>query len=269
MKFASVVLVSALFGAGGVVVKGEVQENRAQEVRLAQLDTEVRMAELERELISTQVEMARSQYQAGAVGREAILSVDVALREAAANVERLSLEREELRLGGHEPSDAMSSPLVDGRDFVGARLDLDVQVAEGHLQLVEFELARTVDLYQQDVVGRDAVVAATAQLRDVQLRLELAQERLRLRRRFLAGEVTAHDVEVRAELEEARRDVERQELVVEEARSGLMTLEEEAHLGLAGDVSLQQARLQVMRAELSLELATLRVEQLEAEGEGR
>ena len=65
MQIAALVLVSALLGAGGVVVKDEVQGARQKELLLAQVTADVRLAAAQRDLIRDRLAEAQRMHDDG------------------------------------------------------------------------------------------------------------------------------------------------------------------------------------------------------------
>ncbi len=267
MKLMAVILVSALFGAGGVVVKDQVQEGKVQEVLLAQVEMEIQLAELQVEAVRGDLDDLQRQVAGGMVEDDALVPAQAALREAVTHLNRLQLDREEIRLAGREPQDMVSAPLVRGRDFVTERLDLDVQVVEEQIHLAERDLARVQQLQAAGMIRADeASYGAAARLQQVRLRLDGLQQRRQLRRRFLAGEVTAAEATSQALVIEADADLAVQAQGVDMAQHVLQALEARAAQGLVNESDLRQARLELMRRELARKLAELKLEQIRGGG---
>lgn len=267
MKLMAVILVSALFGAGGVVVKDQVQEGKVQEVLLAQVEMEIQLAELQVEAVRGDLDDLQRQVAGGMVEDDALVPAQAALREAVTHLNRLQLDREEIRLAGREPQDMVSAPLVHGRDFVTERLDLDVQVVEEQIHLAERDLARVQQLQAAGMIRADeASYGAAARLQQVRLRLDGLQQRQQLRRRFLAGEVTAAEATSQALVIEADADLAVQAQGVDMAQHVLQALEARAAQGLVNESDLRQARLELMRRELARKLAELKLEQIRGGG---
>jgi hypothetical protein len=262
MKLASVVLVSALLGASGVVVTGEVQEGRAQQVRLARVETELRRAELELQFVRSQLEQMEEQAEAGVVGQQAVLSGRLAIRQATAHVQTLEADRDEIRLTGRDPRNDVSAPLVDGRDFVTERLRLQASVLEDRRELMEHQLRGLRELQAQGTIQADDVREGAFAVQEAQLQLDVLLERVYLRESYLSGELRAAQAEIQAELLEANRDLDFQGLAREIAVLRLHRLEEQAEAGNAHELEVERARLEVMQLELAEELIRLRLEEL-------
>lgn len=271
MKLVAVILVSAMFGAGGVVVRDEVQEGKTQEILLAQVEMEIQLAELQVQAMRSDLDDLQRQVAGGMVEDEALVGGQAAFREAAIHLNRLQLDREEIRLTGREPQDMVSAPLVHGRDFVTERLDLEAQVVEEQIHLAEWDLARVQQLHPTGTVRVDeASYSAAARLQQVRLRLDGLQQRRQLRQRFLAGEVTAVEAASQAQIIEADTELAVQGQGVDMAQRALEALDARAAQGLVPESDLRQAGLELRRRELARKLAELKLDRLRGGGgEGR
>lgn len=268
MKLASVVLVSALIGAGGMVVSDEVQENRRQELLLARVDTELRLAELQVAMVRTQLEAMEEQRALGVVGDEALLSARVALREGQSHLEALTLDREEIRITGREPGDGVDAPLVDGRDFVTERLQLRLSVREQHLELAELQLSRLRDLEDAGVIPEEQARQGVLALEEARIQRESLAGQVEIRARFLEGDLSGDAAVREAAILDANRDLRVQEMAHDFAARRLQRLEERAERGLLHPSEMERARLEVMQMELAQELVLLRLRELRGGEQG-
>jgi len=262
MKLAMLVSVSALLGAGGVVVTEEVQEARAQEVLLAKVEGNLRLAELELEMVRVQLEEVKRLYDLGSVDEEAFLSAQAQLRQAELEFVKLTLDQEEIRISGVEPRNQLSAPLVDGRDFVMERLALDESMAAERLSLAERQLARYQQLQEAGIIGSEDLADAVLSFSEAENQSMAIHARMGLRTRFLDGEVSSSEAEREVLLTEARNEVEFRTMAFERAFRQLQAVEERAEAGLLHEAKVRAARLEVVRTELELELARLRLDQL-------
>lgn len=266
MKLASVVLVSALMGAGGMAVKDEVQQSRAQEILLAQVETEIRLAELQVDAVGAQLHQIEARVEDQVEREDALLAARAAWTEATVHLERLRLDRDEIRVTGRAPDDALSAPLVDGRDFVRERLELELRVRDERLIPVQAQVARMARLRDAGIVPEQDVIQAQTGVRQATVDRDAIQERLDIRRRFVEGSVPGGEADAQAAMADAQRDLENQRLATEIVSLHLMELERRAADGLVREGDVRQARLAVMQAQLAQELAELRIQLLRSGG---
>jgi len=266
MKIVTLVLVSALFGAGGVVVKDQVQESRQQELLLAEVEGNLRLAAMEMDLLMSQYQEVEDRYQAGIVSREAILSARLALLKAETHHSRLQLDEEEIRATGRAPRDELSAPLVGGRDLVTERLELDRSVAMEELTVAQAQLSTIQERYQSGLVGEAELMEGQIPVQQAESRVEELDHRLELRRQVLDGAIAGPEAERQVELSQVRGEMDVLEQAWESAAMRLQTMEERASYGIVQESELLGARLHLLQLETRMEVLRLRLEILE-EGE--
>ena len=253
MKIAVLVLASGLVGAGGVVVKDEVQELRAQEVLLAQVESNLRMAELQLEMSRTQLEEIQRLYDLGAVEEQALLEAKVQVRQAEVAYSRLSLDQEEIRLSGKEPHNQLSAPLVAGRDFVSERLILDETLARQQLSIVENRSERFQDLVRAGVVRAEDLAEVNLASQEAEAQLSGIHQRIALRERFLDGELQPEEAENAFELSQTQTQLALLRRALDDAMVRFQEAEKRVDLGLVPESELRRSRLEVMQLETQLE----------------
>jgi len=253
MKIASLILFSALLGAGGVVVKEEVQEARAQEVIVARLLGEIRLASMELELAGTQFDEVHRRYQAGVLGEEDLLSARMVVSQAETSLARLQLDLDEVRSSGREPRNELSAPLVGGRDFVTERLALQESVASQRTELARSRFARVQELVDAGIVHSIESAQTLLAVTESEAQEEEIRGRMDARRRFLDGSLTGAEADAEAELSVTRIQVEVTRQALDEAHLRYQQLEDRVELGVVRDTELQLARLDIMRLETRLE----------------
>lgn len=262
MNMGALVLVSALMGAGGVMVTEEVQDARAQEIRVAQAEGRMEMAALELEMVRAQVDRVEELYSVGSVDQEAVLAGSLQMAEGEARYMKLALDLEEIRLSGADPNQDLSAPLVDGRDFVSDRLTFDVKVAQEWLSLSEYRWGRYAELFGAGVVNQENLAQAELALEEAQIGIQSLSFQMDLRHRFLAGGMSPAEAIREAEIQEASRGLQHLDGILNTVTIRVQTLEERVDAGLVHESELRQARLEVMRVEMEIELARMRLEQL-------
>jgi len=260
MKIATLVLVSALLGAGGVVV------NRQQELLLAEVQGNLRLAGMEMDLLMSQYEEVEKRYQDGLVPREAILNARLALLRAEARLQRLQLDEEEILATGQEPQDELSAPLVGGRDLVTERLELDRSVAMEELTVAQAQLSTIQERYPSGLVGEAELMEGQIPVQQAESRVEELDHRLELRRQVLDGAMAGPEAERRVELSQVRGEMDVLEQAWESAAMRLRTMEERAGEGLVEESQLLGARLHLLQLETRMEVLRLRLEILEEGG---
>ena len=262
MNVVVLVLASVLLGAGGVVVKDEVQEARAQEVVIAKVDAELKLARLELDFLMRRLQEIEGQYQVGVVGDEPLLSARTEVSEAEGRVARLQLDLEEVRISGREPQNGLSAPLLDGEDFVSQRLALEVSAAQERIQLAQIRLGRIQELHRIGAVSMAEVTQGVLALQEAEARLSGVHERLDLRRRFLDGELTGQEAESHLEVSHTEAELELIRMALQDAGVRYQEMEKRAGLGVVHESEVAKARLELMQLETQLEFLEIKLQTL-------
>jgi hypothetical protein len=262
MNVVVLVLASALLGAGGVVVKDEVQESKAQEVLEAKVDAELKMAALELDFLERRLQEIGTQYQVGLIGEEPFLSARAEVSEAEGRVVRLQLDLEEVRVSGKEPQNQMSAPLFDGRDFVSERLALEVSAAQARVRLAQLRLGRIQELHRIGAISMREVTQGVLAHQEAETRVTGLQERLDLRQRFLDEELTGEEAEVYLELSETEAEVDLLRMALQDAGVRYQEIEKRAGMGVVHESELTRARLDLMQLQTQLEFLEIKLQAL-------
>jgi hypothetical protein len=270
VKIATMILVSALFGAGGVVVKDQVQDARRQEILLAEVAADQRMAAMELDFLRSRLEEAERRAEVGQIPQENVRSARLRVQEAEARLTRLSLDEEEIRLTGRSPDEALAAPLVEGRDFVTERLALDAWVVDRQREAAREDLDRLSNLSRLGTADEADLARARSQEERLDRTLQELSERMALREQVLAGEVSGDEAEALMEVREIRLQLAVLAPLREDAMARLARAEEMVANGVAPESHLQEVRLQVMELETQFELLTRKLEILgEGQDQGR
>lgn len=269
LRTAALVLVSLLGGAGVVMAADHLQDQDRRERLVARLEVEVRMAELRHRHA-----VERLQHTARLVERGLVAEPELAreeLRRVEADVEWFVrvLDLEEVRATGREPCHELAAPLVGGRDLVRMRLERRRQVLVLRLEALEERAARNAELAEAGRVSPRERAGDEAGLREAREELQLLDERVELRARFLAGEIDARAVDLLERLAATRWAIAGQ-------RARVAGLEEELadarRLAAAGAVQQRDARALELELELArseLRLRELELDELERRARGR
>ncbi|MCH8851600.1 MAG: hypothetical protein IID41_02995, partial [Planctomycetes bacterium] len=176
------------------------------------------------------------------------------------------LELEEVSISGREPNNALSAPLVGGRDFVTARLKTEERPIENQLAIAAKELDRLRKLAEAAYVLGHEVDAAEARYQQIAAGLDELRRRQSLRARFLAAELTPKEVELhalQAQARTAREEAARQLPVMAQQLEHLRILTQKGVIGRAKvsemEIALQSLQAQIRLAELELQIIQRRL----------
>lgn len=265
MRSAALILVSVLCGAAGVLATEEIQDIKTREMLLAQVEGQIRIVELQMQLVRTHLAEIQEQHQDQLVGEEAVLAATIKCREVEAEFARLRLDQEEIRISGKEPQNAISAPLIGGRDFVTERLRLQLSVAQEHASVIEKRLARLRALEDSGLINTAEVEKVMAEFMEASNRAEYFRYMIRARQRFIKGELTGEEVEREVELSEARNQLESKRLLFETARNRFSRIKSLLESGAVNESELMRSQLELLEREVELQLLQMRLQQIISE----
>ncbi|MGD8276897.1 MAG: hypothetical protein PVH00_02675 [Gemmatimonadota bacterium] len=255
LKTTGLIMASVAVGAVAMGATQQIGDSWRKELVEARLEVQLRLA---REVVQTQQEswgLVRSQVERGVRESGEIAYADYQIAEAEAQVRIAELELEESRLTGREPQDALSSPLVDGRDFVSDRIRARMEVARRHLELARQvgERARqraAVGIVQESESEEQQLVA-----REAELELASLTRELELRRDWLGARISPVEAELRLLEAQAGNRVAALELRVRYLRGHLQRFQAAIGAGTMRPAVAVELQTQVAEAEAKLELA--------------
>jgi len=260
MKMAALVLLSVFLGAAGVATADQVQESRARDLLIAQIDIEFQIVEAKLQLLRTRVEEFRNEYNAGLINESGLNSANHELRAVELEYVRLQLDREEIMFSGREPQQSVSAPLLNDRDFVTERLDLELALAAEEREVLDARLADAAKLVEQGLMHATELKEQQAVSMSLMQRMNHLKVLYGLRQRFLDEELSREEVEREAMLAEARSQLDY--AAVETARDNLTRIEELYKQGAIAESEVVQARMLTMVTQLKLQQVLVRIEQL-------
>jgi len=267
MKLVALIVISAFLGAAGVTATGMVQESKTRDYFLSRIDMQIQLAEVQLASLRARVAKVTQQYENGLVGESVSNTTKHGLRVAELGYVRLQLDREEIVLTGQEPLQSLSAPLVNGRDFVTERLNLELSVAEDDARLAESISDRERNLGEQGLLTaleeRQQALVTIPRMQH----LNILRAHHSLRQRFLSGELTAEQVEREAMATEAQLQFEHQKLSVETAREHLERSSELYEQGMIQEVELRRAQFELQKQEIELQNLLTSIEHFKSGGD--
>jgi len=282
---AALALLSLSAGAGGVMAAEHMQA--AQERAAAQRQRELLLlrAGVLEEMSASRVEIAGRQlarieqmHASGVASDETVASARVDCEQAQREQRRRQLDREEIEAGGVEPSDDLLAPLVDGRDFVAERLELEIEGVRRVLAAVVERHTRVARLFEAGLGSSQEVTEAELEVARADAEIRVLARRLDVRLAWARGEVQGERVlllAMQAE-SEARLDAQRQHAALAARRLAQQRQMVEAGLaapdpGLEAQVVAAEGEVRLLEIELELLANRLSAQQGSGapEGEGR
>ncbi|MCH8965872.1 MAG: hypothetical protein IIB58_12975 [Planctomycetes bacterium] len=265
---ASVALVagSMFLGAAGTYAVTHEDDRAARELLIAKIQAQLEIAEMLHAHHAQALAEKQPLAEKGYIGESEIRRLELPLVSSESEIQRRRLELEEVSISGREPNNALSAPLVGGRDFVTARLQTEERPIERQLAIAAKELDRLRRLAKSAFVMDYEVDVAEARFQQIAAGLDELRRRQSLRTRFLSAELTPKEVELRDLQEQARtarQAAVRQLPVVAEQLARLGRLFENGAVDRAEvsemEIALQSLKAQIRLAELELQIIQRRL----------
>jgi hypothetical protein len=245
LAIAVLVLASLALGGAGGIASAQVQDSRRRDALVETNRAEAQLASVRLELARAAYEEARGRFEVGVASRASLAALQTELRVMEARAARLQLDLEEIRASAQPPRDELTAPVVNGRDFVRERLQLDLAAAQQRLTAAEDALAEGERLQRIGAATPMSLIEAQDDAARARTALELLALRLELRQQFVQRQLPPERVTAelqRLELRQEYQLAQRLHALAQERLAGLTRLQ------AAG----QAARLEVMRAEVEV-----------------
>ncbi len=269
MKIAALMLGSVVLGAAAMGASQQLGETWRRELLEARLEVQLQLAQQRVEMQLEALGLTREQVEQGIVTDRDLMYFEFQIAQAKTDAKIMELELEEIRQSGRESLGELSSPLVNGRDFVSERIQARIELARHHLDLVQRERQRIQDRANVGVVSENEVSAQNLVAMEAEKQLETLAEQLELRRSYLDSEITAVEAELRLlELEAQSRVVlldEKREYFQREVDH----FQDAIRLGTMSPMVATQLTTRVAEVEAQLQLAQAELEIVQRELERR
>ena len=265
---ASIALVagSMFLGAAGTYAVTHEDDRAARELLLAKIQAQLEIAEMLHAHHAEALAKKQPLAEKGYIPESEIRRLELPVISAESEIQCRRLELEEVSITGREPNNALSAPLVGGRDFVTERLKTEERPIERQLAIAAKELDRLRKLAKSAIVLGYQVDAAEARFQQIAVGLDELRRRQSLRARFLAAELTPKEVELHALREQARAAREsaaRQLPVMVEQLEHLRILSQNGVVDRAKvsemEIALHSLQAQIRLAELELQIIQRRL----------
>ncbi|MFH1748548.1 MAG: hypothetical protein ABIG44_16055 [Planctomycetota bacterium] len=253
----ALVAVSMLVGGAGTHAVTHRADKKAAKLYIARGEAlleiaETRLAHAGRELAGMQ-----QRHEQGAVTDQELQQVETHFVHVESEVDVRKLDLAETRITGKEPNDALSAPLVDGQDFVTERMAARRRPIQMRLQLVSDQVQRYQQLSAAGRVSARELKAVEMTIAGVEEEQKGLEQRIELRASFLAGELSAAEVELqgmRLAAVAAREMAVRQVEVLAMEHERLKQMHER---GMVSDSELNAVQTELHTIKAHMELADL------------
>jgi len=253
LRMAALLLVTLGLGAMGGAASAQVQDARYKALLLASVRSEVALAELRMRLAEEAYVDAQRRVALGIVPRAELRDYEARRAAARAALQRAVLDTEEIQASGAEPATDLTAPRVDGRDFVGERLRVELATAATTLESASGAMQEAERRVRLGLEPELAVLQARLDLVRARNEFALLQVRQELRDRFLDREITAEALGPELRRQELRLEIEAAGVAYELARRRQELIGQQVRTGLATERERLQAELEVVERQSDLE----------------
>jgi len=258
-------LVAGVLLTGVAVSKAadSIRDAWRKKIEMARVETEFKLKGLQLASLQKLAEQAAARVAIGLVHEEEYLALKLAADCAALDLKRSELNRQEVEASGEIARDELYAPIVDGRDFVSERLKLESEIHALNLGSLERRLARVDDLVAKGLVQDEELDQVRTDLAFRKTLIDKVLERLDLRKRFVAGELNAQEVEINGRISAADEHLRQVRAKVGSIQEQLERLRGLEARGLVSKTEVEQTRFALEAAKAELSLAALEKDVLE------
>jgi hypothetical protein len=193
----ALVVLSLFAGGAGTYAALHTVDEQAAALHIARGEALLEIARTRLEPAAGELARIRALAAQGGAAEQEVQQVEMAFLHAQSEVEIGESNLAETRLTGQEPRDALSAPRVGSRDFVTERLAARRLPLQQHLKLTIEQSRRHEELAKAGLVSASEPKAAQLGVVGAEAEVAALEQRIALRAAFLAGELSATEVELK------------------------------------------------------------------------
>lgn len=251
LRVAGLAIACLALGVAGNFASAQVGDGRRRDSLSTAVQADLDVLALRLRLAAAQLDVARRRAAAGAGANAEVAAADMEVRALEMKRARRALDLAEIQASALPPRDDLTAPTVDGRDYVEARLL--VQLAEAQKTLRSLEVARvdTERKVRLGVLSELVLAEEEARLTRAEAALAVDAGRLTARRDFLEKRLTATAVARQVQATEVREEVRVAQKEVELARRRLQLVRKQQAAGTVTELDLMRADLDLREREVT------------------
>jgi len=242
----AVVVASISLGAGVVMASGRLQQDQQSQVLTVQQQGELQLAETQLTLAQKNLDDTKRLTELHLVPSDDMATAQRNVQTATITIQRIRLNIEEVRMSGHPVQDDVTAPLVNGRDFVLERLELDKSIAAAAATEAEKRLQAMQSRYDVGLVSQMAVSDARTALVRCTSDMKTIDEKIALRRRFISGGLSPTDATRQRLLIAAQNELRSAEAALELATQRFAEIDRLKQAAAAGELDALKAQIEVL-----------------------
>lgn len=237
----------------------------AAAMRLSLAQSGASLAALQADASRQMFRQSQVRYQAGLASFPSFLQAQSALVEADVRLKYAELNVEEIEAGGGPVRTEISAPLVDGRDFVSERLQIEFD----SFAVRSTNLEQIIEIAEAEIDAGVATPESIGPLTVDRARLAAEAERIResldLRQSFLDGVIDARTAELEFLLRSALARRQAAEAAVAHLREANSLLQVRFEAGTVGSDEVSALTTELLQAESAMLTARTEIDMIEQE----
>ncbi|MCJ7488295.1 MAG: hypothetical protein MUQ25_19310 [Candidatus Aminicenantes bacterium] len=263
-RMVAVTLVAGVLLAGVAAIKAAdyIKDSWRKGLEIARVGTEVQLKKAHLESTREMAARAETLASSGLIREEESHVLKLGVEKAALDLDKSLLNLDEVKASGVAPRDELYAPVMGGRDFVSERLKIQIRGDEGDLELLGSRLDRSKRLVEVGVVSVGDLDLIQAEIAARMAMIDETRKRIDLRKRYVAGEVSAQEVEIGDWMAVAEKNLRQAQTKVDSLMKQMERSEAQEALGLVSPRETSQLRYALDAAQAELKLATLEVDVL-------
>jgi multidrug resistance efflux pump len=262
---AAIILIVGILMTGVAVTKAAdyIKDSWRKKIEIARAETEVKLKKAHLESVREMASRNKELVSNAMIRKEEYQAMKIAAEKAELDLNRSLLNLDEVKMTGAVPSDKLYAPKVRGRDFVSERLNIEIKEIELNLELLRTHAERIKQPAEKNMNQQTELDNVQRELANQQNMIDKIEERLDLRKRFVAGEITAHEIEIKGRITLAERNLHLAQSKVDILEEQMKRLKALGSQGKISQIEIRQLEYGLDAAQAELKLAMLERDILE------
>jgi hypothetical protein len=263
-RMVAIALLVGVLTTGVAVIKAAeyIKDSWRKGIEIARVGTEVQLKKAHLESTRELAARAGTLAASGLIQEEESQVLKLGVEKAALDLDRSLLNLDEVKASGVAPRDELYAPVLGGRDFVSERLKIQTKDVERDLALLASRLDRSRRLVEVGAISGEDVDQIQAEIAARQAMIDETRKRIDLRKRYVAGEVTAQEVEIGDQMAIAEKTLRQAQTKVDSLMKQMERSKAQEAVGLISPRETSQLRYALDAAQAELKLAALEVDVL-------
>jgi multidrug resistance efflux pump len=263
-RMVAIALAVGVLMTGVAVTKAAdyIKDSWQKKIEMARVETEVELKKVQLESIREMASGVKTRVADGLIREDEYQAMKIAVENAELDLKRSLLNLDEVKMSGEIPRSELYAPMVSGRDFVSERLKIERKEVELVLEQLNVHLERISRLVEQNLIRGDEMDHIQAEIAMQKVKIDKIQERLDLRTRFLARDITAREVELKGRLTASENNFQLAQSKVDSLLEQLNRLQALETRGAVSHMEVKQLEFALDAAQAELKLAILEMDVL-------